>query len=301
MRACFPGEFTNEFRNKKEVEMQFRNIAASAAALAVAMSAAPAFAQDDRPYFDGVYIGGSVTGDVAEDSRNDGFVFDTDGDGSFDDTVRTVAGADAFSPGFCSGSNPTATRVGCDDNGADIGYAARIGFDKRFGNGPIVGGLLIEGSKPGVEEFTTAFSTTPASYTIGREIDWTVGARARLGISPGDGRGLFYATGGVGYARIDHSFATTNGANSFTPVNDRSWELGWQAGGGAELMLTRNIGLGLEYLYSNYDGGDYAVAVGAGTAPPTNPFLIENGGTDLRLSDTDFDYHSLRASLNFRF
>ena len=31
-------------------------------------------------------------------------VFDTDRDGVFDDTVRTGAGANAFSPGFCEGA-----------------------------------------------------------------------------------------------------------------------------------------------------------------------------------------------------
>jgi hypothetical protein len=31
-------------------------------------------------------------------------VFDTDRDGGFDDTVRTGAGANAFSPGFCEGA-----------------------------------------------------------------------------------------------------------------------------------------------------------------------------------------------------
>lgn len=30
--------------------------------------------------------------------------FDTSLDGNFTDTVRTVAGADAFSPGFCGGA-----------------------------------------------------------------------------------------------------------------------------------------------------------------------------------------------------
>ena len=126
-------------------------------------------------------------------------------------------------------------------------------------------------------------------------------ARARLGVAPGEGRALFYATGGAGYARIDHSFSTSNGANSFTPDNERDWQFGWQAGGGAEVMLTRNLGLGIEYLYSRFNDDDYVVAVGPGTAPATNPFLLESGGTDMRLSNDKFDYHALRASVNLRF
>lgn len=273
-----------------------------ASGAAMLTAATPATAQQDDRYFDGVYVSGIFTGDTAQDRRDDRVLFDTDRDGAFDDNVTTVAGANAFSPGFCAGNATGATRAnGCADNNLDEGYGVRIGFDQHLGNGPVVGGLLIEGTKPGIEEYTTAFSTTPASYTFGREIDYTVAARARIGIAPGEGRGLFYATGGVGYAQIDRAFTTTNGANSFTPSDDRSWEFGWQAGGGAELMLTRNIGIGLEYLYSNYDDEDYTVAVGAGTAPATNPFLLSSGGTDMKLSNDNFDYHSFRASLNFRF
>lgn len=269
--------------------------------LTALMLPSTAVAQDDERYFNGPYISGTIGLESLEDSRNDTIVFDTDGDGSFDDTVRTVAGADAFSPGFCGGTPASANSAGCRGNRQNEGYAVRIGIDRHLGDGPIVAGVLVEGARPGVEEFISGFSTTPASYTIGRGIDWAVTARARVGFSPGDGRGLFYVTGGAGYARVDHSFTTSNGVNSFTPENRRDWQLGWQAGGGAEVMLTRNLGLGLEYLYSRYDDDDYTVAVGQGTAPATNPFLLDSGGTDLRFSDNRFDFHALRASVNLRF
>lgn len=269
-------------------------------ATAILMSST-AFAQNNDPYFDGPYISGVIALESAQDSANDSILFDTDQDGNFNDTVNTITNANAFSPGFCDGTPVTAASAGCRGNRQDEGYAVRIGYDSQMGDGPFVAGVLIEGARPGLEEYTTGFSTTPASYTFGREIDWAVNARARFGFAPGEGRGLFYATGGVGYARIDHNFETSNGANSFTPDNERDWQFGWQAGGGAEIMLTRNLGLGLEYLYSSYNDDDYTVAVGQGTAPATNPFLLESGGTDMRLSNDRFDYHSLRASVNLRF
>lgn len=269
-------------------------------ATAILMSST-AFAQSEGPYFNGPYISGAISLESADDSRNDSILFDTDRDGTFNDNVNTVLGANAFSPGFCAGTPANGANPGCRGNRQDEGYALRVGYDQQMGDGPFVAGVLIEGSRPGVEEFTSGFSTTPASYTFGREIDWTVNARARLGIAPGAGKALFYGTGGVGYARIDHSFTTSNGANSFTPVNERDWQFGWQAGGGAEVMLTRNLGLGLEYLYSSYNDDDYTVAVGQGTAPATNPFLLESGGTDMRLSNDRFNYHSLRATVNLRF
>lgn len=260
-----------------------------------------AFAQEDERYFNGAYISGAVGLEFVEDGPDDSVQFDTDGDGNFDDAVRTGAGADAFSPGFCAGTPVTAGRPGCRGSRPTEGYAVRIGVDRHLGDSPFVAGLLLEGARPGVEEFTSGFSTTPASYTFGRDMEWAVNARARLGIAPGEGRALFYGTGGVGYARINHTFDTTNGANSFTPANERDWKLGWQAGGGAEVMLTRNLGIGMEYLYSSYKDDDYVVAVGPGSAPATNPFLLESGGTDLRISNDRFDFHALRATVNLRF
>jgi outer membrane immunogenic protein len=175
----------------------------------------------------------------------------------------------------------------------------RIGVDKQLGDSPFVFGALIEGARPGAQEFTTAFSSTPASYTFGREMDWAVTARARAGFAPGEGRALFCGTGGAGYARIKHSFQTSNGVNSFTPRNDRDWQLGWQAGGGAQVMLTRNLGLGIEYLYSSFKDDDYVVAVGPGTAPATNPFLLDNAaGTDFRQSNDRFNFHTLCGTVS---
>ena len=271
-----------------------------AAGAVVALGSAPAFAQDADPdYFNGVYVSGAVGLD-APASGGDGLVFDTDRDGAFDNNVRTVTGANAF-PGFCDGIALGATIAeGCADDDEDIGYAVRIGVDRRLGGGPIVGGLLVEGSKSDATEFTNGFSSTPASYTVARQLDYAISGRGRLGISPGDGRGLFYVTGGISYGNIDRDFITTNGVNSFTIQGDDDvW--GAQLGGGAELMVTRNISLGLEYLYSTYDDDDSSVAVGPGTAGATNPFLLVSGGTDLRSSSTDFDIHSFRATLGFHF
>jgi outer membrane immunogenic protein len=112
---------------------------------------------------------------------------------------------------------------------------------------------------------------------------------------------LLYATGGGSYARINHTFTTTNTANAFTTNNDDDMRFGYQVGGGAEIMLTDHISLGLEYLYNNYKDDKFFVGIGPGTAPATNPFLLNGGGTNLRPSDTRFDFHSLRGTLSFQF
>lgn len=279
--------------------------AMSAIAFAAAMSAAPAFAQDVTTpgrdsHFDGFYIQGFGGYSAQNKDNSERLKFDTDGDGSYDNTVRTTTGADAFSPGFCSGRARGATRSdgGCrsDRDGAE--YGARIGYDRRMGNF-VVGGL-IEGAKTEAKDGVSGYSTTPAGYAIQREMDWSASARLRAGYTPGGGA-LFYATGGGSYAKLNHTFTTTNTVNSFDENRDGKGVWGWQVGGGTEIMVTDKMSLGLEYLYNRYTDNKYNVEVGPGTAPATNPFLLDSGSTRLKGGDKNFDYHSLRATVGYRF
>ena len=280
--------------------LKTRHLLWTAAAL-TALST-PAFAQDRDTSgdFDGVYVGGSVGLSTRAGDGANTVVFDNGANGTFGDTVVTSGGANAFSPGFCNGSSTATNNVSssCSGDNDDLEYAVKIGFDKRFGN--VVGGLLIEGSKNDSTDSTTAFSITPAGYSFTRGVDYAISARARLGITPGGGGGLFYATGGGSYARIKHGFTTTNTANSFTPNNDDDMVWGWQAGGGAEVMLGSSLSLGLEYLYNRYNDDKYFVGIGTGTAGATNPFVLA-GGVNARPSDTSYDFHTFRATLGFQF
>ncbi|WP_090481004.1 outer membrane protein [Qipengyuania nanhaisediminis] len=275
----------------------------SLAAASAAFMAAPAAAQEvTTDTYDGFYIGATLGGDFIDGARDDRLVFDTDGNGGFGDSVRTVTGADAFSPGFCSGiANGSRSATGCGDDDGALGYSVRLGFDKRVGNSSLVAGFLVEGEMSNATDYTTGFSTTPASYTFARELDKSIALRGRIGASPGDGRGLIYATGGFAYGQIDDEFITTNGVNSFDVVNGDKWQFGAQFGGGAEVMVAGGVTFGVEYLYSSYDDDDAFVAVGQGTAPATNPFVLRNGGTDLKTNAGDFDKHSVRATIGYRF
>lgn len=267
-----------------------------------ALVTVPALAQDaewDRDqHFSGVYVqGAGGIGLLGENGST--FEFDTNRDGNYNENVNTVAGANAFSTGFCNGgANGRDRAAGCRKDKAGAEYAARIGYDSRMGN--IVAGGLIEVSRDDAKERATAFSTTPAAYRIDRRLDYAVSARARVGYTPGGGA-LFYGTGGVSYGKIKHDFTTTNAANSFDENNDGDMVWGWQAGGGTEIMVTNNVSLGLEYLYTDIQDDDFVVNVGPGTAAATNPFLQNGPGTDIKRSDDHFRTHSVRASLNFRF
>jgi outer membrane immunogenic protein len=270
------------------------------AALAAAAIAVPAMAQDGRDTsqdFNGPYISIGGGGTLQGSDRGETLVFDTNRDGTYGDQVTTSGGANAFSPGFCNGAATGTANLGCRNDKDGPEFFGRVGLDQRMGN--FVVGALLEGGRSVARDSVSGFSTTPASYTMSREADYQGSLRVRAGYTPGGGA-LFYVTGGPAYARLDNKFVTTNTANSFAD-NGKTHAWGYAAGGGAELMLTNKIAVGLEYLYSDVKDDDYRVNVGPGTAPPTNPFLLNGGGTDIQRSGSHFRTHSVRGSISYRF
>ncbi|MGQ2935249.1 MAG: outer membrane protein [Sphingopyxis sp.] len=269
-------------------------------ALAATAIAMPAMAQEGRDTsqdFNGPYISIGGGGTLQGNYRGETLIFDTNRDGTYGDQVTTSGGANAFSPGFCNGAATGTANLGCRNDKDGPEFFGRIGLDQRMGN--FVVGALLEGGRSVARDSVSGFSTTPASYTMSREADYQGSLRVRAGYTPGGGA-LFYVTGGPAYARLDNKFVTSNTANSFAD-NGKTHAWGYAAGGGAELMLTNKIAVGLEYLYSDVKDDDYRVNVGPGTAPPTNPFLLNGGGTDIQRSGSHFRTHSVRGSISYRF
>ncbi len=266
--------------------------------------AAPAIAQDMGETgrdgrFNGIYVGASGGYDVQPNDVGSTIQFDRNLDGNFNDTVTTAAGANAFSTGFCNGHATSSANTACANDRDGWAYNARIGGDVQFNR--IVVGVVGEFGKSEITDSVSAFSTTPASYTMTRSIDWEAAARLRAGLVAGDST-LFYGTGGVGYARIDREFTSSNTANAFAGSGKRN-QWGFQGGGGIEQLLGDNFSVGVEYMYHQYNDDDYRVRTTQGTAPATNPFVLapNTTGTDFRRSDDKFRWHSLRATAAFRF
>ena len=276
--------------------MFVRNSAAIGA-LALAFTAAPALAQDDAE-FNGPYVGATIGYSLQNNDPAERIEFDRDLNGSFGDTVVTAGNDNAFSPGFCNGRAISTDNIACENDSDGPAYSVRAGWDFQFGN--LVAGVVGEFGKAELTDSVSAFSTTPARYTMTRRIDWNAGLRTRLGYAAG-GKTLFYGTAGLAYARVDHSFSTSNTTNDFTVTGTRdAW--GWAAGGGVEQKLGKNFSLGVEYLYTRYTDDDNGVRAGAGTAPATNPFLLAGaGGTDFRRTNDLFDHGVLRVTGAIRF
>jgi outer membrane immunogenic protein len=275
-----------------------RTLLGATGVLTLSLAAMPALAQDsaDEPAFDGVYIGGSFGRSVQNNDIGETILFDRGSNGSFGETITTPAGANAFSPGFCNGAATSNLNNSCTNDKDGYEYYARLGADQQYGKWVI--GAVAEFGKSNVRDSVSAFSTTPAFYTMTREIDWNAALRARAGYVAGQST-LFYGTFGGAYAKIDRSFTTGNTANSFT-LNDDDDAFGWQAGGGVEQKFGRNFSIGLEYLYSRYNDGDGRVRVGQGTAGATNPFVLA-GGAYFARSDSKFAFHAIRLTGAVRF
>lgn len=257
----------------------------------------PALAQEGD--YNGFYVGGSFGFTAQPNDRNSSVLFDTNRDGVFGDTVNTAAGANAFSPGFCGGrARGNSAAGGCSKDRDGLEYFGHVGADTQFGK--IVVGVVAEAGKSEARDSVTAFSTTPASYTLSRSFKYNAGVRGRIGYTPNNST-LFYATGGLAYAKMRNRFTTTNAVNAFS-TNGNSDDWGYSAGGGVEQRVTRNVSIGLQYLYTTYRNNDFRVTAAQGTAPATNPFILVNSaGTDFARSDTNFRTHSLRLTGSFRF
>lgn len=272
-----------------------KTLLCAAAGLAALLAAGQANAQSD---WTGPYIGAVAGWSSQAEADDETIQFDTNLDGTFGDTVRTGAGANAFSPGFCNGSTSSPTPAGgCDEMDDGFEFGARAGYDWQFGS--FVVGVVGEAVRTDVQDSVTAFSTTPAAYTMTRELDGLVAARLRGGFAFGNT--LAYATGGYAMGKIDHRFSTTNTANVFTQrESDEDYADGWQLGGGLEHQITPDVSLGLEYLYTSLQ--DDGARVRASGGPVNGPFTATNvAGTDFQRTNEDFEVHSVRVAATYRF
>lgn len=283
--------------------MKTSSIQQSLAVALLALGASPAFAQSAA--YDSTWTGGYVggfAGGVMDPDDSDRILFDTNLDGSFDDSVLTGAGADAFSPGFCDGTARGSTPAdGCNDNSGGAEWGLRVGYDWQIGD--LVVGVLGEYGSNDARDAVTGFSTTPASYTMLRKVDDIVAIRARAGMAFGGGGradNLVYVSAGYAQASIENTFLTTNGANTFTNNGDSDAD-GAQLGIGYERQIGEAFAVGIEYLRTNLKDDEARVRA-QGPVPATNPFVLVNAdGTDFRRSDEDFDLDSVRLTAAYRF
>ena len=271
-----------------------KTLLCASAALALAGLSTAAQAQDAQ--WSGPYVGAHFGHGWQPEADDETIQFDTDLNGTFNNQVNNAAGANAFSPGFCGGAaNGATAAAGCDEEEGGFEFGGHAGYDWQIG-AFVIGGL-VEASRTNVTDSVSAFSTTPASYTMTRRLKNLAAFRVRGGFAMGPT--LVYATGGVASGDLQHRFTSTNTTNTFTMRGEDERSTGWQLGGGVEHMITPEVSLGLEYLYTSLEdeGGVVRTAGPAGT-----PFTTTNpSGTDLRRAEGDFESHAVRVKASYRF
>jgi outer membrane immunogenic protein len=143
--------------------------------------------------------------------------------------------------GFGQGNSPDGV-VG----GAHVGYNYQI-------NQFVVG---LEGDVDG-----TSYSKTVTNPAIGGAFGTNIpvegSVRGRVGYAWD--RALFYATGGLAIADLQHSYG---GLITPVPTTFSTTRVGWTVGGGVEYAVTNNWSVRAEYRYSDF--GRTNDAVGAG-------------------------------------
>lgn len=264
----------------------------SAALLGVlSLAASAAQAQE----WSGAYIGAQAGAGFQRNKDNESIRFDTDLNGASGNQVNNAAGANAFSPGFCNGA-ATTPNTGCRKHDGGFEFGGRAGYDWQFGS--MVVGVVGEATRTQVQDSVTAFSTTPAAYTMTRELDGLLAARARVGFARG--ANLPYVTGGFARGKIDRQFSTTNMANTFAARSGGKGADGWQLGAGIDRRLTQQVSLGVEYLYTNLKDDGYRVRASGG--PAGGPFTATNpSGTDFSRSQERFKVQAVRMTAAYRF
>ncbi len=268
-----------------------------AAAVAMMLTDASAVSAQTVDSWTGPYVGGRLGYSMNVEDEDETVVFDTNLDGAFDDQVTTAGGSDAFSSGFCGGAVVSAQQSVCQDRDGTE-WSAHAGYDLQFGS--IVVGLVAEYGQTDIRDSVTAFSTTPAFYTLERDVDETAAIRARAGFSLG--RTLVYGTGGFAYAKVESRFNTSNGVNTFTSTNEDNDAYGYRVGGGIDRLVGSNFSIGLQYLYTSVKDDDFVVRASGDSVPVSNPFILNNAdGTDFRRTDDRLDWHNLSVTASLRF
>ncbi|MDO9415702.1 outer membrane protein [Pararhizobium sp.] len=197
--------------------------------------------------------------------------------GTFAVTPFTGGLQTAFAPGFSG------------DFDSGVVGGAHIGYDQQYGSW-VVGGIF-DISATDIGDIQQGRSITPATYTIGRDLDYLATLRARLGYTVTDSM-LAYATGGLAYGDVDFSYSQPGSGAVTTTSGGQDSKFGYTVGAGLEAKLTEQVSFGVEYLYTNLGGNDFrANLVGGAFGAGTTGF-----GTN-----DDFDFHTVQVKLSYRF
>lgn len=255
-------------------------LSTSAAVAVLALGVTSAHAQDLKTgpaNWTGPYVGGSL-----------GYTWqpvDSDERVAYSPSSATVPTV------FCGGAPTSTSRsTGCRKDNDATQWKLHAGYDYEFGtdHGPVIG-AVIEGGKAYLNDNVTAFSTGGNFYRYGSKLRENGSIRGRAGY---DYHGtLIYGTGGIAYGKIRNTFFTSDTTASFTTSKSEKGSWGYNYGGGIEQKVGP-VSIGGMYLFTSLKNHDYTVHGTGG---------IFGAGTDMKRGFSKFGYHTVAATVSYRF
>jgi opacity protein-like surface antigen/outer membrane protease len=211
------------------------------------------------------------------------------GYGTDSDTVR-LSGEDPVAlAAIAGGLIPTSIKADAEGflGGVQLGYNWRIGSG-LVGIETDISGADIAGANS-ITDSVAGFVNT----TVERRVEWLGTLRARAGFLATPNL-LLYATGGLAYGGTQLSGAVNNLAVGCADICSKATSsgthVGWTIGGGYEYAFTSNMTWKTEYQY--VDLGSQSVVV-FDSPPAISTFAYR--------ARSDFDLHTLRTGINFKF
>jgi|SRR5215217_1717634 len=161
------------------------------------------------------------------------------------------------------------------------GLSPRAGCDIQLPDSVLVLGVVTDLTIKNQQDARVVVAGPPAQ-TLTTSFPWELGLRLRAGVAMDTT--LFYLTGGLAVASVSQNLVI--GGFDQTATNTH---IGWSVGGGVEFMVTDNISVFAEYLYSDL-----------GTKAYTFPGANFDG---LGLDTLDFfaHNHAIKVGANLRF
>lgn len=281
-----------------------RVLLSATAAIGLAIAATPAAAQDSSDSWTGLYGGFSLGYGWQPRDGDEVVNFDRNLDGNFGDSFVNFQPNALGRGGMCGGAPTSAVPgTGCSKDNDSTNWKIHAGYDYQLGGAAsgFVVGAVVEYGKSYLYDNVTAFSTTPAVYKMQATLKSDGSIRARGGYAFETGT-LAYGTVGLAYGKITNSFSTSNTVNNNAVQNAKKNATGLVWGGGLEQKIGR-FSIGALYTLTALKNDSSTVRLGTPiVANPANPFIAQNAaGTDFQRSFSKFAFHSVRATVSYRF
>lgn len=263
------------------------------------------FGAGHRYSWTGFYAGGQLGYGWQPSDSNEVVVFDRNLDGNFGDPFVNFQPNALGRGGMCGGAPTSAVpSSGCSKDNNSVNWKLHAGYDYQFAlgeTGGFVAGVILEYGKSYLYDNVTAFSTTPAVYKMQAILKSDGAIRARGGYAFSTGT-LAYGTVGLSYGKITNTFSTSNTVNNNAVQNAKKNATGLVWGGGLEQKIG-HFSIGALYTLTTLNNDKSTVRLGTPiVANPANPFIAQNAaGTDFKRSFSKFAFHSVRATVSYRF